>query len=147
MLFLIKCYRSVCLCIINIGRGVPYKVYECCQPPQNPPRFYKLFHRRALWQLSGNSRFEANPCPVNELLVIMRSFIKALMGVCRKSDLDRGPLHYLSAALTTIFIARAKRISEVVHPVIIPFSSRCQPDVSSEVDLSLSPHSSSGLGS
>ncbi len=45
-------------------------------------------------------------------------------------DLVKGPLHSTSADLTTMFMARAKRKTEMVHPVIIPFPMPCQSDVS-----------------
>lgn len=49
--------------------------------------------------------------------------------------LDRGLLHSLLTALNNIFMARAKKMTERVHPVVIPFSSRCQSVViSPEVD-------------
>lgn len=49
--------------------------------------------------------------------------------------LDRGLLHSLLTALNNIFMARAKKMTERVHPIVIPFSSRCQSDViSPEVD-------------
>lgn len=76
--------------------------------------------------------------PGADVVVTVRSSIKALMGGCRVPDLDRGPLHSVSAALTTMFMATAKRLTEIVHPVIMPFSSLCQSDVKlPEVTLSL----------
>lgn len=45
------------------------------------------------------------------------------------ADLDTGPLHSVSAALTTMFIERANRKMEMVRPVIIAFSCRCQSHV------------------
>ena len=76
--------------------------------------------------------------PGTDVVVTVRSSMNALMGGCRMPDLDRGPLYSVSAALTTMFMARAKRLTEMVHPIIIPFSSRCQSDVTlPEVTLSL----------
>lgn len=76
--------------------------------------------------------------PATDDVVTVRSSIKALMGYCMSPDLDRGPLHSFSAVVATMFIARVKRITEIVHPVIIPFSSQCQSDVTfPEVTLSL----------
>ncbi len=60
--------------------------------------------------------------------------MKALMGGCLTPDLLRGPLHSVSAALTSISIASAKRVTEMVQPVIIPTSSWCQSDVSWPVE-------------
>lgn len=59
---------------------------------------------------------------------MMRSSLKALIGGCLESDFVFGPLHSTSAVLATIFMARAKRVTEMVQPVIIPFSSRYQLD-------------------
>ena len=54
---------------------------------------------------------------------MVRCSMKALMGGCRTPDLVRGPLHSTSAEFNSIFMASAKRITEIVHPVMIPFSS------------------------
>ncbi len=51
------------------------------------------------------------------------------MGGCRVPDLDMGPLHSTSADLTIMFMARTKSDTEIVQPVMMPFSSRCQADV------------------
>lgn len=42
-------------------------------------------------------------------------------------DLVRGPLH--STSLTSMFIARVNNISEMVHPLMMPFSSQYYADV------------------
>lgn len=43
--------------------------------------------------------------------------------------IDRGLLHSRLTALNNIFMARVKKMTERVHPVVIPFSCRCQSDV------------------
>lgn len=48
-----------------------------------------------------------------DVVVIVRSSIKALMGGCRIPVLDRGPLHSTSATFTNTFKARANRITEI----------------------------------
>lgn len=58
--------------------------------------------------------------------------MNALMGGCRVSDLDLGPLYSTSADLTIMFMAKEKSGTEIVLPVIMPFSSRCQADVSGD---------------
>lgn len=53
-------------------------------------------------------------------------------------DFVLGPLHFISADFATMFMARAKRVAEMVQPVMIPFSSGCQLDVlDPDVALSL----------
>ena len=44
-------------------------------------------------------------------------------------DRDKGPLHSTSADFTSMFMARANRDTEIVQPVMMPFSRRCQSDV------------------
>lgn len=44
-------------------------------------------------------------------------------------ELDSGPLHSTSAALTSMFIARANSATDMVQPVIMPFSRQCHADV------------------
>ena len=61
--------------------------------------------------------------PGTAVVVTVRSSMKALMGGCLTPDLLRGPLHSGSAALTSMFIASAKRVTEMVQPVIMPTSS------------------------
>lgn len=69
---------------------------------------------------------------------MVRSSMKALNGSCLESDFVFGPMHSTSAVLVTIFMARAKRVTEMVQPVIIPFFSRCQlDDTDPEETLSL----------
>ncbi len=51
------------------------------------------------------------------------------MGGCRVPALDMGPLHSTSADLTIMFMVRAKNGTEIVQPVMMPFSSRYQTDV------------------
>lgn len=48
-----------------------------------------------------------------DVVVTVRSSIKALMGGCRIPVLDRGPLHSTSATFTNTFKARANRITEI----------------------------------
>lgn len=85
----------------------------------------------------------SRPCrihlhPGTDVVVTLKSSIKARIGGCRTQDLDKGPRHSVSAAFTNIFMARANRITEIVQPVMIPFSSRCQSDVTlPDVTLSL----------
>lgn len=43
-------------------------------------------------------------------------------------DLDRRPLHFTLAALTSKFIARANSTTDIVQPVTMPFSRRCHTD-------------------
>lgn len=82
--------------------------------------------------------------PATDDAVTVRSSIKALIGSCSIPDLDKGPLHSFSAILTSIFMAKVKRITEMVC-LIIPFSSWCQSDATfPEVTLSLSSCFSSG---
>lgn len=50
------------------------------------------------------------------------------MGGCRVPDLDMGPPHSTSADLTIMFRARAKSGTEIVQPVLMPFSSRYKAD-------------------
>lgn len=77
----------------------------------------------------------SNPCkiyllPGIDVVVMIRSSIKALIGGSQTPDLDRGPLHFTSAAFTTMFIAIAKRMMEIVITVIFHFQ-----DVSSSLIL------------
>lgn len=52
-------------------------------------------------------------------------------------DLDKGPLHSTSADFTIMFMAREKSGTEIVQPVMIPFSRHCQADVD-DPDVTLS---------
>lgn len=54
--------------------------------------------------------------PGIDVVVTIRSSIMALMWGCQIPDLNRGPLHSVSAAFTKIFMARAKRLTEIVQP-------------------------------
>ncbi len=67
--------------------------------------------------------------PGTEAAVTVRSSIKAFMGGCQVPDRDTGPLHSTSADLTIMLKARVKSGTEIVQPVMMPFSSRCQADV------------------
>lgn len=67
--------------------------------------------------------------PGTVVTVMVRSSMKALIGGCRAPDLVNGPLHSTSADFTTMFMARKKRVTEMVQPVMIPFSNRCQSEV------------------
>lgn len=49
--------------------------------------------------------------------------MKALMGGCLTPNLVSGPLYSTSVDLTSMFMAREKKVTEIVQPVIIPFSS------------------------
>lgn len=62
-------------------------------------------------------------------MVMVRLSMKALIGGNRNPDLVSGRLHSPSAVVTTIFVASAKRMTEMVQPVMIPFSSLCQSEV------------------
>lgn len=62
--------------------------------------------------------------------------MKALIGCCLEPNFVFGLLHSTSADLKTIFMARAKRVTEVVQPVMIPFSSWCQLDDSDPKETS-----------
>lgn len=60
-----------------------------------------------------------------DVVVMVRSSMKALIGGCQTPDLDRGLLPSFSAALTTTFMTRA---TEMIKPVKIAFSSRYHSD-------------------
>lgn len=47
---------------------------------------------------------------------------KALIGGWRLLDLDRGLLHSTSADLTSMIMAKANRVTDMMQPVIMPFS-------------------------
>ncbi|XP_029985493.1 glutamyl aminopeptidase [Sphaeramia orbicularis] len=88
-------------------------------------------------EMSRSSPWRSHLQPGTEVAITVRSSINALMGGCRVPDLDKGPLHSTSADFTIMFIAREKSGTEIVQPVIIPFSRRCQADVNDpEVTLS-----------
>lgn len=82
----------------------------------------------------------SRPCrihqhPGTDVVVTVKSSMKARIGGCRIPDLDKGPLQSVSAALTSMFMARANRMTEIVQPVMIPFLSRCQSDVTFPADI------------
>ena len=58
-------------------------------------------------------------------VVIVRSSMKPLFGGCLMLLDVFGPLVSLSPALMIIFIPITNRITEMVHPVTIPFCSGC----------------------
>lgn len=64
-----------------------------------------------------------------DVVVTVKSSMKALIGGWRTPVFVKGPLHSTSADLTIMFMARAKRMTEMVQPVIMSFSSLCQADV------------------
>ena len=69
-------------------------------------------------------------------MVTVRSSINALIG-CREPNLDKGPLHSTSADFRSIFMASANRDTEIVQPVMMPFSRRWQSDEVPEDTLRL----------
>ncbi len=67
--------------------------------------------------------------PGADVVVTVRSSIYALVGGCHVPDLVSGPLHSTFADFTNIFMAKANNITEMVHPVIMPFSSQRNADL------------------
>lgn len=61
-------------------------------------------------------------------VITVRLFHKSSDGGCWTLDF-LGPLHSASANLTSIFMASANRVTEIVHPVMIPFSDWRNSDV------------------
>jgi len=55
--------------------------------------------------------------------------MNALIWVCHTPDFVKGPLHSTLVDFTTMFLAIAKRTTNIVQPVI-PFSRLCQLDFS-----------------
>ena len=55
--------------------------------------------------------------------------MNALIGGCLVPDLETGPRHSFSADFAIRFMARVNSETEMVQPVMIPFSSICQEDV------------------
>ncbi len=53
--------------------------------------------------------------PGTDNVFTVRSSKKALMGGCLTPDLVSGPLHSGSADLTSMFMAKEKRLTEIVH--------------------------------
>ena len=71
-----------------------------------------------------------------DVAVTVTSSIKARIGSWRMPDLDRGPLHSTSTALTSI--VKANSVIDMVQPVMMPFSRCCHADViAPEVNLML----------
>lgn len=75
-----------------------------------------------------------SPCKIHLLpgtdgVVTVRSSIKARNEGNCTPDFVSGSRHSTSADLTSIIMDRTKRITDIVQPVIIPFSSLCQSDV------------------
>lgn len=75
-----------------------------------------------------------SPCKIHLLpgtdgVVTVRSSLKARIGGNCTPDFVSGSRHSTSADLTSIIMDRTKRITDIVQPVIIPFSSLCQSDV------------------
>ena len=58
-------------------------------------------------------------------VVMVRSPIKPLVGGCLILLAVLGPLVSLSPALMIMFMPMTKRITEIVHPVTMPFCSFC----------------------
>lgn len=56
------------------------------------------------------------------VVVTVSLSMKALIGGWRVLDLDRGLLHSTSADLTSMIMAKANRVTDMVQPVIMPFS-------------------------
>lgn len=76
--------------------------------------------------------------PDTENVVMVRPSMKVLIRGCLMPDFVLGSLRSTSADLATVFMARAERVTEMVHPVMIPLSSQCQLDVLDlEVTLTL----------
>lgn len=82
----------------------------------------KLMHAKVI---SSSRPFRIHLLPRTDAVVTVRSFMKALIGGCWIPDFEKGPLHCTSADFTSMFMASAKRITEMVHLVIIPFLSSC----------------------
>lgn len=67
----------------------------------------------------------------NDLAIMVRSSMNALTGACWIPLARTAPLLGFSTVLTKRFIAAANKMTEMVHPVTMPFSYRCQPVVKS----------------
>lgn len=65
--------------------------------------------------------------PGTSVAVTVRSSIKALIGSWRVPELQGGPLHSTSAALTSIVMVRANSITNMVQPVMMPFPGSAMP--------------------
>lgn len=74
--------------------------------------------------MSFSSPWNIHLLPETDVVVTVGSSMKALIGGCRTPDLIKGPLHSTSADLKIMFMVRAKRMTEMVQHVIMPFSSR-----------------------
>lgn len=79
--------------------------------------------------MSFSRPWRIHPLPGTDVVVTVRSSLKALIGGSCIPVFIKGRLHSTSADLTIIFMARAKKMTELVQPVIMPFSSLCQSDV------------------
>ncbi|CAF88673.1 unnamed protein product, partial [Tetraodon nigroviridis] len=106
-----------------------------CLPGRSGSDFPGLKRMRAqVISLSKPWRIHRHP-----IVVTVRSSMNALMGGWRMPDLVLGPLHSGSADLASMFMARANIITEMVHPVMIPLSSRCHSDVTVPEDIPEAP--------
>lgn len=80
--------------------------------------------------MSFSKPYRIHPLPRIEVVVTARSSMKVFTGGCHTHCLNERPLYSTSSDLTVMFTATAKRMTEMVQPVVVmPFSSRCQPDV------------------
>ena len=73
--------------------------------------------------------FSGHLALITDVVVIVISSIYARIGGCHRPALVVGSLHSTSAAFVNIFIAKAKRVVEMLQPVIIPFSNLCHADL------------------
>ena len=64
--------------------------------------------------------------PMTDVVVTVRSSMYVLIGGWRTPVFIIGPWHSISADL---FIARVKRVTDSVQPVMIPLSSLCQSEI------------------
>lgn len=77
-------------------------------------------------EMSRSSPWRSHLHPGTDIVITVKSSIKALIGGCWVPDLDLSPLHSTSADLTIMFMAGEKRVTKTIQPVIIPFSRQCQ---------------------
>lgn len=82
-------------------------------------------------RMSRSSPWRSHLHPGTDVVITVKLSIKALMGACRVPDLD---LHSPLADLTIMFMASEKSGTEMVQLVIMPFSRRCQADVTWPVE-------------
>lgn len=71
-------------------------------------------------QISRSRPWRSHRHPGTDVVVTVRSSMNALIRGCRVPDRDTG--HTTSADLTSIFIARVNRDTDIVQPVKMPFS-------------------------